>query len=100
MKIYIYLEPTKTNTEDCISTMHGMHSDPFSVGDIVHINVKSTKLHTDLVEHPIMAKSHESMVKKYHRTKVMLTSVEKFLRTSVIDDDVLTVEYMAVFVDD
>jgi hypothetical protein len=94
MTIQFYLD-NEEETE--ITTMYDMQSNPFAVGDIVHLDVEELypidyNKYKESFQKTLI-QSNEELETKFKRKKVKLVRVGKYMRFKVIDKTQLTIEY-------
>ena len=100
MTIRFYLN-NEEETE--ITTMYDMQSNPFSVGDIVHLDVEEL-YPMDYNKYKkssqkILIETNKELQTKFIRTNVKLVKEGKWMRFKVIDKTELTIEYYCQIVD-
>ena len=94
MKIQFYLN---NDEETEITTMYDMQSNPFSVGDIVYLDVEElypmdySKYKKSFQK--ILIQNNKDLETKFRRKKVKLVRERKWMQFTVIDKTKLTIEY-------
>lgn len=85
-----------------ITTLNGIASDPFSLNDIIHLDVDELKL-SDYKDYPAkligqLVEKNAEFREKFRLKDVILVEVKKFLDLNSMSEDKLTIEYMCEFV--
>ena len=100
MTINFYLN---NEEETPITTCYDMQSNPFSLGDVVHLDVEElypveyNKYKED--SRGNVRNDNDELKKKFKRKSVKLVKEYKSIRFKVIKEAVLTIEYHCEFVD-
>ena len=94
MRIQFYLN-NEEETE--ITTMYDMQSNPFAVGDIVHLDVEELypmdyNKYKESFQKTLIQRNEELQT-KFRRKKVKLVREGKWMQVKVIDKTKLTIEY-------
>ncbi len=94
MRIQFYLN-NEEETE--ITTMYDMQSNPFAVGDIVHLDVEELypmdyNKYKESFQKTLI-QSNEELQTKFRRKKVKLVREGKWMQFKAIDKTKLTIEY-------
>ena len=100
MTIHFYLN-NEEETE--ITTMYDMQSNPFEVGDIVHLDVEELypidyNKYKESFQKTLI-QSNEELEAKFRRKKVKIVREGKWMRFKVINETKLTIEYHCEIVD-
>jgi hypothetical protein len=101
MNIHFYLNDEE---ETPITSMYDLKSNPFSVGDIVHLNVEELvpmdynkykpKFANKMIE------DNEGLESKFGRKKVKLLEEGKYIRFKIMEEAKLTIEYHCEIIED
>ncbi len=100
MNIHFYLN---NEEETPITSLYGLDSNPFSVNDVVHLDVERlypvdyNKYKEDFKIK--MIKNNEELEKTFKRKKVKLVKEGKYMKFKIIDKTRLTIEYHCDLVD-
>lgn len=94
MTIHFYLN-NEEETE--ITTMYDMQSNPFAVGDIVHLDVEDL-FPSDYNEYKesfqkTLIKDNEELIGKFRRKKIKIVREGKYMQFKVINKTKLIIEY-------
>ena len=92
MRIEFYLSD---DTE--VFTLHEMVSNPFKVGDYIHLQVNEVPPKYELAN---SVKNFKEKREKFHLKRVKLIKESKFVDINFIEDDEITISYECKLIDD